>query len=202
MDDAAAFIMLQSSANDANYAADNEQYTTQLSAAVLVAGAEAGRLIRSEQRLETQSYLCRPQLPPNPRYATAWEALHSSRSDRAYITTMGFDVATFESIVEAGFGERWNTQTIPRDDAALHGNPRPGARSLDACGALGLVLHYLNSTMSKISLQQIFALIPSTVSRYIQFGLLILRDTLRKMKDAAIRWPQTDQEFQDHKLND
>ena len=30
------------------------------------------------------------------------------------------------------------------------------ARSLNAAGALGLVLHYLNSTMQEISLQQIF----------------------------------------------
>ncbi|KAE9395858.1 hypothetical protein BT96DRAFT_958416 [Gymnopus androsaceus JB14] len=40
--------------------------------------------------------------------------------------------------------------------------PRVHRRSLDAAGALGLILHYLNSTMLDVSLEQIFALIPTT----------------------------------------
>lgn len=110
---------------------------------------------------------------------------------------MGFDVETFELIVRSGFGTLWLSQPIPRADANTHGETRPGGRSLNAWGALGLVLHYLNSTMLEISLQQIFALIPTTVSRYITFGLQILLETLRVLPDAAIRWPVHDIEFQD-----
>ncbi|KAJ7784223.1 hypothetical protein B0H16DRAFT_1295971, partial [Mycena metata] len=99
--------------------------------------------------------------------------------DRTYITTMGFDVATFASIVDAGFGVTWAATPIPRNDVSAAGKPRLGARSLDGAGALGLVLHYLNSTMREASLQQIFALIPTTVSRYITFGLRILLVVLR-----------------------
>ncbi|KAF8326130.1 hypothetical protein F5887DRAFT_984706 [Amanita rubescens] len=33
-----------------------------------------------------------------PREATPWQALNSSKNDRAFITTMGFDVATFDLI--------------------------------------------------------------------------------------------------------
>jgi hypothetical protein len=73
-------------------------------------------------------------------------------------------------------------------DVSATGKPRLCARSLDAAGALGLVLHYLNSTMREISLQQIFALIPTTVSRYITFGLKILLKVLQKMPDATIEW--------------
>jgi hypothetical protein len=113
---------------------------------------------------------------------------------------MGFDVQTFHDIIDAGFGPAWYSTPIPRTDVSTAGNPRPGARSLDAAGALGLVLHYLNSTMREISLQQIFALIPSTVSRYITFGLSILLEVLRKIPDAAIRWPGRIEEFQ--ALND
>ena len=58
-----------------------------------------------------------------------------------------FNVETFELIVQSGFAEHWYTRPIPRTDSSSHGEPRPGARSLDAWGALGLVLHYLNSTM-------------------------------------------------------
>jgi hypothetical protein len=113
---------------------------------------------------------------------------------------MGFNVATFAAIVEGGFGTTWATTPIPRDDVASAGKPRLGARSLDAAGALGLVLHYLNSTMREIRLQQIFALIPTTVSRYITWGLRILLDVLRKIPDARIKWPESAEEFQ--ALND
>jgi len=110
---------------------------------------------------------------------------------------MGFNVETFELIVQSGFSKRWYMQPIPHTDSSSHGEPRPGARSLDAWGALGLVLHYLNSTMLEITLQQIFALIPATTSWYIAFGLQILLETLREMPDAAIHWPREDLEFQD-----
>ncbi|KAG2097262.1 uncharacterized protein F5147DRAFT_656396 [Suillus discolor] len=57
--------------------------------------------------------------------------------------------------------------------------PRVEQRSLDAGGALGLILHYLNSTMHQISLQQTFTLIQTTVSWYLSFGLHIhLQTTL------------------------
>jgi hypothetical protein len=42
--------------------------------------------------------------------------------------------------------------------------------------------------MREISLQQIFALIPSTISWYISFTLDLLLQTLRSMPDAAICW--------------
>jgi len=79
----------------------------------------------------------------------------------------------------------------------LTGNPKPGQRSLDAAGALGLVLHYLNSTMWEISLQQIFTLIPSSVSCYISFTLHILYDVITTMPDAAINWPCNAAKFEE-----
>jgi hypothetical protein len=109
---------------------------------------------------------------------------------------MGFDTQTFQDILEAGFSGTWYMTPIPRGDTAATGNPRPGARSLDAAGALGLALHFLNSTMREISLQQIFALVPSTVSRYIHFSLDILLAVLRQIPDARIRWPADVEEFQ------
>ncbi|CAA7266010.1 unnamed protein product [Cyclocybe aegerita] len=138
---------------------------------VIVGGAEISRQLRNERRRETRQYLTRPELLENPRIATPWTSLYDSRSDRAYITTMGFDVATFDFILESG-------------------DPRPGSRSLDPPGALGLVLHYLSSTMLDVSLQQIFALIPATVVRYLDFSLDILLEVLRRMPDARIKWPK------------
>ena len=45
-------------------------------------------LRRSSQRL----HLTRPDLLPDPRNDTPWQALYHSQNDRAFITTMGFDV--------------------------------------------------------------------------------------------------------------
>jgi hypothetical protein len=108
----------------------------------------------------------------------------------------GFDINSFISIIDAGFSTAWYSTPIPHADVHAAGKPHPGTRSLDAAGALGLVLHYLNSTMHEISLQQICVLIPTTVSRYIAFALNILLPVLRTMPDAKIRWPSTTDEFQ------
>jgi hypothetical protein len=50
--------------------------------------------------------------------------------------------------------------------------------------------------MREISLQQIFALIPSTDSRYITFGLYILLEVLCHMPDASIQWPKHHRDFE------
>ncbi|KAJ7147905.1 hypothetical protein C8R43DRAFT_1088467 [Mycena crocata] len=179
-------------------AIQDEQLLAGTTAAVIVLGAiEAGRL-RAERRRPNRLYLCRPQLLRDPQGATAWQVLYMTQSDRAYITTMAFDVVTFNTILDAGFAALWDQNPIPRNDAPGTRKTRPGARSLDASGALGLLLHYLNSTMREISLQQIFALIPSTVSRYITFGLKLLLVVLRVMPEAAIKWPKNQSEFEEY----
>jgi hypothetical protein len=167
---------------------DCEQVVVALAAIAL--GLELLHQDRVRHRNPSRLYLTRKDLLPSPHSDTPWQRLRASKDDRAYITTMGFDVSTFHAILDAGFANAWDTTAVPRTDANRAGVARPMARSLDAAGALGLVLHYLSSTMREISLQQIFALIPSTVSRYINFGLTILLRTLRSMPDAAIRWPK------------
>ncbi|KAF7371843.1 hypothetical protein MVEN_00041100 [Mycena venus] len=165
--------------------------------AIMTLGAIEAHRLRTERQQPSRLYLCCPQLPRNPRGTTSWQILYGSHNDRAFITTMGFDVATFDIILAAGFDDVWNTTPIPREDARGTGKTRPGARSLDTSGALGQLLHYLNSTMREISLQQIFALIPSTISRYITFGLGLLLQVLRRMPQARIKWPQENDERDD-----
>ena len=141
-----------------------------------------------------QLYLHQQDLLPNPCIGTPWQILYAARNDHAFITTMGFDVETFHHLLEGQgrFAEQWDLSTIPRNDhhdVATIGEPCLGGHSLDAMGGLGLVLHYLGSAMLEISLQQIFALTPSTVSHYIDFTKKILLQTVRSMKDGAIRLP-------------
>lgn len=59
---------------------------------------------------------------------------------------MGFNVATFHNILHHGFEKIWNETPIPCQDVLASSVPRVICRSLDACGALGLILHYLNSS--------------------------------------------------------
>ncbi|EIW51377.1 uncharacterized protein TRAVEDRAFT_137504 [Trametes versicolor FP-101664 SS1] len=165
-----------------------------LAAAVSALGSEEARLERAEKRQPSRRYLRRPQLLPNPRCDTPWQVLYDSQDDRAFITTMGIDCGTFEYILESGFRAQWESEAIPRPDADPTGAPRLGRRSLTAEGALGLIYHYLTSAMPDTALQQIFALVPSTVSRYRAFAMTILCNTLRKIPEAAIEWWATEEE--------
>ena len=161
--------------------------------AVLVVGSNEDHAWSVKNRRPRRQYLGRMNLLPNPRIGTPWTRLYQNHEDRAFITTMGVDTSTFRVILEAGFGHLWYTQPIPRPDAYTTVHPRAERRSLDAAGGLGLVLHWLSLTMRQVSLQQIFALVPSTVSRYLCFALSILLEVLRQIPHAAVTWPQGDE---------
>jgi len=153
-------------------------------------------LLRAEGRRRHRLYLCRPELIPNPHIGSPWQFLHQSQSDRAFITTMGVDTTTFQVILDVGFEYLWNSTAIPQTDTNTFGEPRLGARSLDAAGGLGLYLHYLRSSMREVGLQLIFALIPSTVNRYLTFACQILLATLRGYPASRITW------MEDEELNE
>jgi len=170
---------------------DEEQLEAQAAIALIVVlGMEEGRRVRNARR--RRLYLCRPELLPNPRENTPWQRLRETRNDRAYITTMGIDVLTFDYLLDNGFAELWDTTPIPRPDSNPNGQPRNGGRSLDSVGALGLYLHWINSTMPDTSLVEIFALIPTTVTRYIHFAQDILLTLLRDLPEGAIQFPSGD----------
>ena len=166
--------------------------------ASLITGILATHEAQNEQRHEHRLYLRRGELLPDPRIATPWQRLWESQQDRAFITTMGFDVATFRLLLEGPgrFGECWENTPIPRNDVNAGGQPRLGRRSLDGAGALGLVLHYLGSAMLKVSLQQIFALTPSTLNRYLQFAENVLYKTLLQIEEARITMPASQAELE------
>lgn len=176
--------------------AENDKETIdklQLIIAVLIVGSNEDHAWAVENRHPRRQYLGRAALLPNPRTGTPWTRLYANYEDRAFITTMGVDTSTFRAILAAGFGHLWYTLPIPRTDTQKMGNPRAGGRSLNAEGGLGLILHWLSSTMRQLSLQQIFALIPTTVSRYLGFALSILLKVMRQMPSAAISWPHGDE---------
>ena len=191
MDEAEAFLWLQVNQDEA----DDDAQAAQAAFGVSVAMIAHYHQERARQLSSRRTYLVRANLLPNPRFGTPWQRLYRSKSDRAFLTTMGFNVATFQAILEAGFAQRWCTTPIPRADVNPAGRTRLNGRSIDAPTALGLVLHYLSSTVHEVALQEIFAVVPASASRYITFGLKIFLATLREMPDAKISWPKGD-EFQ------
>ncbi|PLW28438.1 hypothetical protein PCASD_19136 [Puccinia coronata f. sp. avenae] len=155
-------------------------------AIIIVALASMGGPIRN-----LRTYLTRGDLPGDPLVDSAWAYLWSSQSDRAFITTMGVDVNTFETI-HTPFSLLWNGETIPRGDVNPHGEPQPGRRALDSASCLGLVLHWLSSTMPAYNLQQLFAITPAVCSRYLACGLQYLLAVLKELRASQIVWPSSE----------
>ena len=127
----------------------DEEYNDEMEEAALVAatltiaGVQQARTCRAEARLVNQRYLCHHNLLPNPRANTPWQILYSSQDDRAFITTMGIDCATFNYILEHGFAARWNNVTYNRPccGSEVSGAPATAGRraSLGALAAAILV---------------------------------------------------------------
>ena len=95
-------------------------------AIILVLGPHEAKENQIHIRNTSRRYLCRPQLLSNPRQSTPWIQLYQSMDDRAYITTMGFDVQAFHYLLENGFQEIWDTVPIPRRDVSNDGQPQLG----------------------------------------------------------------------------
>ena len=172
---------------------DTEEMVVLTLLVIILACGYQARLLRAEGRRKHRLYLCRPELVPNPRIGSPWQVLYHSQSDQAFITTMGVDTITFQLLLDAGFEFLWDSTPIPQSDTNINGEPRLGARSLDAAGGLGLCLCYLRSSTREMGLQLIFALIPSTVNRYLAFARQILLRTLRQFHAAKVEWPSGDQ---------
>ncbi|KAG8717044.1 hypothetical protein FRC08_008286 [Ceratobasidium sp. 394] len=103
---------------------------------------------------------------------------------------MGLDVPTFNYLLDAGFRTGWYGRTIPRSDVNPRGHSRPGRRSLDAEGALGVTLYFLGSIAGEAAIEQIFALVPSTLSRYLEFTIPLLLGVLENnVPEALCVWP-------------
>ena len=67
-------------------------------AATVIVGVELMRQDCIDNQQPRRLYLCHLQLLPNPRKDTPWQALFATQNDRAFITTMGFDVETLQTI--------------------------------------------------------------------------------------------------------
>ncbi|KZW01164.1 hypothetical protein EXIGLDRAFT_738600 [Exidia glandulosa HHB12029] len=181
--------------DDSSTSSSEEERKLALLAAT--AGVLRQRERRNERRQRTRQYLSRNALVHPRSGCTSWQKLYQSRDDRAFITTMGVNVSTFDLLLERGFQVAWDTTPIPRNDLGSSGVVASHRRLLDAAGALGLYLHRVSSTMREVSLQQIFGLTNAVLSRYLAFAADLLLAVLRKMPEAAISWPRGE-EFEEY----
>jgi hypothetical protein len=133
---------------------------TTLSILIFV-GAEQSCYECSEHWQTRRRYLIHSDLLPNPCLNTPWQALYSGQNNCAFITTMGIDVPMFHYIFSHGFVTLWESLPSPAM-IFLSLLTLVLIDSLDAASALGLILHWLNSTMQEVSLMQIFVLIPTS----------------------------------------
>jgi hypothetical protein len=184
----------------------NDNIDEDMEAAAAITGVTVGgALISHEDHIRRHRmhrfYLTRPQLLQNPRTGTPAMRVIAGRDNRAYVTTMGFDVETFDYLLhEGGFKVTWENTPISWEDVSYMGQPRLGARSLNAQGALGLALYFMSSAMHEIALQQIFALVPSSTSRYINHALDILLDIVETIPEGKIEWWTDEEFFEDNAL--
>jgi len=137
-----------------------------------------------------RTYLTRDYLAGNPRNSSPWTHLRNIGNDCAFITTMGIDVQTFESLL-VPFESLWNSSPISRSDVNPYGAPQLARRSLDAAGGLALLLHWMSSTMAGCSLQQIFSITPAVCARDLQYARETLLSVLKSLQISRISWPST-----------
>ncbi|KAG9119718.1 hypothetical protein FRC07_005110 [Ceratobasidium sp. 392] len=136
-----------------------------------------------------RTHLRRLNLQPQPRIESAWQALWHSQDNDGFVVALGMDVATFNYILDSGFRNTWDTSTIPRGGVDPSGFPRLSRRSLDAPGALGLVLCHLRKVSNEMLLQALFAVVPSSLNCYVHFALEILNELLPKLPECRFLWP-------------
>ena len=138
-----------------------------------------------------RTYLTCEDISGHPRYSSPWTHLRQAGNDRAFITTMGVDVRTFEALL-IPFESAWIWSTISRSDVNPNGAPQVARRSLDAAGELALLLHWLSSTMAGFSLHQIFSITPAVCARDLQHARECLLSVLRSLNISRICWPLTE----------
>lgn len=87
---------------------------------------------------------------------------------------MSVDIITFRRLFTSGFWHPWDFTPNARSDVNLTGLTTPSQRSLDDEGTLSLPCTIYAAQCKKRSMQLIFAVVPSVLTRYIDFGLDIL----------------------------
>lgn len=110
---------------------------------------------------------------------STWRIILSHSNDAGLLDVTGLTRAAFTRL-HSVFRPLWLIE---------HPRERRSQRQLRSEDVVGLVLHWVQSTMRCKTLCQVFHTPPATVSRLLRRGMRVLRSSLQSMADAAIRWP-------------
>ena len=115
---------------------------------------------------------------PKPENAP-WSVLLNQGDDCSFLELTGFDRASFYELHNILFADEQPQRT---------GRPK----TLNNYAELGLLLHFLNSTMKIKSLCQIFGAVPSVINRSITKMLRLTVNKLKNHPKSRVRWPSED----------
>jgi len=147
-------------------------------------------LLQHRQRIRFRSYLLRESLTPPQLSPWAW--LWGSQNDLSLINTCGIDVATFKYLLTR-FRPRFEQTWVEMRHIGGRSN-RGRRRAILDMDALGLVLHFICSRMHMKTLSQLFGIVPSTVSVYLNIALVALHRVLsRDVSEAGVRYPSPEE---------
>ena len=158
----------------------NRQQLLILCAAVLLIVLELERLkVRNRPRLSAKALVnCR--LSP-------WIMLWNRGDDRDLMHVMGLDRKAFNTLLTP-FTALYNKYTmrgkVITSEKCYHGN-----RVLSAPAVLGVVLHWLCSKAEEKYLCMLFGVTESTFNKYKTYGIFLLLEVTRRLRDCAVRWP-------------
>ena len=127
-------------------------------------------LVEARLRVRYRPRIAKPSLT-GPELS-AWNKLYNARQDGSFIRVTGFDVSTFDYLLEE-FQNRFKFKRT----------------LLGASGHLGLALHFLSSTCDIASLCLIFGVLENVVYKSLERALNVLEETLANLRDARVTWP-------------
>ena len=125
--------------------------------------------LEARSSIRNRFYVRKIALPPTNQ--SAWSYLYHSRDDLSMMTCTGFDYASFNRLHDLLF------PPVPHAD-------HPS--TLNTHAKLGLILHYLNSSMMQKTLCQIFSATESIISRDLNYMLKFLGEKLPTIRDAQV----------------
>jgi hypothetical protein len=125
-------------------------------------------LVKYKKSIRNRHYITKEVLPKTSE--SAWKSLFAKGHDKAFLETMGVTRALFNYILDA-MRELRKGRVLSRE------------------AKLGLVLHYLNSTMKCKTLCQVFACAPTTLQRCLMESIVELLRALQEVPEGRVGFP-------------
>ena len=183
--------------------ADDDDFFEEIVLLFMIAQLQNEELIHSRYRKFFHRSLSRamrrlrdrriPRISLHHPSESSWRQLYGSRNDQALVTLTGFDYRSFNWLLHI-FEPVYNRYSpgdnnpdgyIVRIRHPNHGRPR----LMSAADCLGLNLAWTRLRGSTTSLQLVFGLTGSRISKWLRFGRRILVSLLTNHPDAAVRIP-------------